>query len=390
MAYGRLDVYWPDRPAESFQLDQPSIAIGRSSGNDIMLDATSVSRYHISISQENGQVIVRDLESVNGTYLDGKKMNANQPYVLRGGEEIQIGDLMLIFQPLQTDIPTVPTSAEELTTQQITIEGLPFRLEVEPIIMPVAPGAHTQNAVTIYNLGKENERYTVEVEGIPREWVRVDRPELEIRPNDNAIVTLNVKPMRRFDSTPGNYTLKITVRMKNAPERMIDAQLPLKVLPYSGFGMALANYEVELPNPFDLYVQNQGSAPLTIAFFGRTAGDLLMFDIQPPTLTLAPGERQRVRGNIRPRGRAIFGTTQRIPFDVLVQSKDKSNFLATVPGLAVIKPVVRGFGGMALLGVLALALIFLVIQLTTPRAAEIVAFEVNPPLSRAILPKTSA
>ena len=49
MPYGRIDVYWPDGPIESYQ-QQTDHAIGRSTGNDIVLDTTAISRYHITLT----------------------------------------------------------------------------------------------------------------------------------------------------------------------------------------------------------------------------------------------------------------------------------------------------------------------------------------------------
>src|SRR5437868_666364 len=121
MAYGRLDVYWPDGPVESYQLDKPSIAIGRSTGNDIVLDTNAVSRYHITIVQKEDQIFLEDLESANGTYLDGKRMKPHEPYGLKGGEEIQIGDLRLIFQPGQQDFTTKPVLVPEETTKHLEV-----------------------------------------------------------------------------------------------------------------------------------------------------------------------------------------------------------------------------------------------------------------------------
>ncbi|PJF31420.1 MAG: hypothetical protein CUN51_03555 [Candidatus Thermofonsia Clade 1 bacterium] len=377
MMYGRLDVYWPNGPSESYPLEKQIVAIGRSTGNDITLDATSVSRYHITISYENGQVVLRDKDSGNGTYVDGERIKPEEPVILRGGEEIQIGDLRLIFLPLQDDIPTQPLSAQE-TTQRVEAAGFNFRIELESPHMPITPGAHVQVALIVHNIGKEAERYTVEVEGVPREWVRVDRPELEVRPEESATVTLNFKPLRRSDTKPGNYPVRVNVRSKNAPDQSMTASFILNVRAYSGFGMALVRSEVELPAPFELYVQNQGSALLPIALFGKAANGALEFDIQPAAVTLAPGERKRVRGYMRTKARSLLGSTQRIPFDVIVQAQDQSKFLATVPGVAIVKPLLSSFLSSALIGVLLIALIILVVLLARPRAAQVVAFTTQP------------
>ncbi|RPJ02966.1 MAG: FHA domain-containing protein, partial [Chloroflexi bacterium] len=67
MFYGRVDVYWPEGPVESYRLNKPAIAIGRSTGNDIVLDTTSISRYHITLTYKDQQIHLEDLGSVNGT-----------------------------------------------------------------------------------------------------------------------------------------------------------------------------------------------------------------------------------------------------------------------------------------------------------------------------------
>src|SRR5260221_13468626 len=86
MAYGRIDVYWPDGPIESYQLEKSTVAIGRSTGNDIVLDTTAVSRYHVSLTRRDQQVALEDLESVNGTYVDGERIKPQETILLPGGE----------------------------------------------------------------------------------------------------------------------------------------------------------------------------------------------------------------------------------------------------------------------------------------------------------------
>ncbi len=87
MTYGRLDVYWPDGPIDSYQLNKSNVAIGRSPGNDVTIDATAISRYHVSISLRDSLVFLEDLGSVNGTYVDGRRLEPNAPQPLLGGEE---------------------------------------------------------------------------------------------------------------------------------------------------------------------------------------------------------------------------------------------------------------------------------------------------------------
>jgi pSer/pThr/pTyr-binding forkhead associated (FHA) protein len=68
---------------------------GRSDDSGIVLDDVSVSRHHgVFTRTASGRVTVRDLNSLNGTYVNGARVDET---VLRNGDEIQIGKFKLIF-----------------------------------------------------------------------------------------------------------------------------------------------------------------------------------------------------------------------------------------------------------------------------------------------------
>jgi pSer/pThr/pTyr-binding forkhead associated (FHA) protein len=53
-----------------------------------------VSRLHAAIRREDDKLLLVDLNSSNGTYLNGKQMIPNQPHILRDGDEIRFGKLV--------------------------------------------------------------------------------------------------------------------------------------------------------------------------------------------------------------------------------------------------------------------------------------------------------
>lgn len=327
MSNGRLDVYWPDGPIESYHLDQSTIAIGRSSGNDIVLDTTAVSRYHVTITFQNQQTVLRDLESVNGTYVDGVRLSANEPHILRGGEEIQIGDIRLILHPTADTMSLDPD-----TTQRIRLSQPTYRIELEGPEMAVAPGAHVQAVLTIENLGDETDQYFIEIDGLPKGWVRVDRAELELEPEMVSQVLLSFKPLRRSESQPGDHAFVVHVRSKSNPAYTIDAPTVLHVLPYSGFGMALGTERIERGESFKLYVHNQGNAPLALSIQGTDRAHRLNFQLPKNTLVLNPGERQTMTGGVKLRRPRLLGPEHDYEFDLIAQSQDAAGFVASVPG----------------------------------------------------------
>jgi pSer/pThr/pTyr-binding forkhead associated (FHA) protein len=53
-----------------------------------------VSRIHATIERSEDTLTITDLGSSNGTYLNGQRLIANQPRVLRDGDEIKFGKLV--------------------------------------------------------------------------------------------------------------------------------------------------------------------------------------------------------------------------------------------------------------------------------------------------------
>lgn len=54
-----------------------------------------VSRQHASIVRKDGSLYLVDQSSANGTYLNGQKLVANQPRVLRDGDDVRLGHLVV-------------------------------------------------------------------------------------------------------------------------------------------------------------------------------------------------------------------------------------------------------------------------------------------------------
>ena len=77
-----------------FRLDQPVTSAGRHPDSDIFLDDVSVSRRHAEFRNENGEYLVVDRGSLNGTYVNRKPAES---VALGNGDEIQMGKFRLVF-----------------------------------------------------------------------------------------------------------------------------------------------------------------------------------------------------------------------------------------------------------------------------------------------------
>jgi hypothetical protein len=78
----------------TFRLDNDLTTAGRHPDSDIFLDDVTVSRRHVEFYRENGRFTVRDVGSLNGTYVNGSRIEETE---LAGGDEVQIGKFRLQF-----------------------------------------------------------------------------------------------------------------------------------------------------------------------------------------------------------------------------------------------------------------------------------------------------
>ncbi|MBS2538710.1 zinc-ribbon and FHA domain-containing protein [Catenulispora sp. NF23] len=77
-----------------FLLDADVTTVGRSPDSDIFLDDVTVSRRHAEFARTAQGFLVRDVGSLNGTYVD---RNLIQEALLRDGDEVQVGKYRLVF-----------------------------------------------------------------------------------------------------------------------------------------------------------------------------------------------------------------------------------------------------------------------------------------------------
>lgn len=80
---------------KTFELDKPRMVVGREPKCDVHIDNLGISREHCVFEQRGGAFLVLDLNSSNGTYVNGRKVTE---HFLNHDDEIIIGKYMLKFK----------------------------------------------------------------------------------------------------------------------------------------------------------------------------------------------------------------------------------------------------------------------------------------------------
>ncbi|MCU0466289.1 MAG: FHA domain-containing protein [Anaerolineae bacterium] len=73
---------------KSYPIEKDEVVVGREDHCDIVLRERQISREHIKILREDGQYVVQDLSSRNGTWVNGKKLEGSQE--LYDNDEIHV------------------------------------------------------------------------------------------------------------------------------------------------------------------------------------------------------------------------------------------------------------------------------------------------------------
>jgi pSer/pThr/pTyr-binding forkhead associated (FHA) protein len=82
-------------PGALFALEAERVTIGREPSADVFLDDVTVSRNHAVITRSGSATALRDLGSLNGTYVNRRRIEDEE--VLADGDELQIGKFRLTY-----------------------------------------------------------------------------------------------------------------------------------------------------------------------------------------------------------------------------------------------------------------------------------------------------
>src|SRR5581483_5862151 len=239
----------------------PSVTLGRAEGNDIRLEGDRlVSRTHARIEGRDGGVWLEDLQSANGTFLNGEQVK--QPVLLADGDEIRIGSSVFRFEtPIPAAMPEEigEASATQLIPEEIEPAGVRGGTDALRAVEPgqalpgqaaeelvrahpeVAAGAPTRTgpAVTdpsdqfhlVVNFGPETGSIFPLVKDVTVIGRAADDADYDIQLNDRAVSRPHAKVVKELDGfsihdldsangTWVNYTEEIS-----APRMLADGDV---------------------------------------------------------------------------------------------------------------------------------------------------------------------
>src|SRR5687767_13510671 len=101
MAMARLIFKKQNHPLQSLELHPGINRLGRREDNDFQVDDPTVSSVHCEIRVNGDSIVVRDLGSSNGTFINGQQIREG---TLAFGETVTLGDVELTLQAAEISV----------------------------------------------------------------------------------------------------------------------------------------------------------------------------------------------------------------------------------------------------------------------------------------------
>src|SRR5712691_6952772 len=116
----------------------PIVNIGRADYNDLVVPDPSISTSHAKLQRREGVWVLVDLDSTNGTFVDGERVKGEAP--LAPGATVRLGDVQLVFEPSDDALSIAKGGGTQmLRTPHSTAFNAPPRPASPPSQPPASP-----------------------------------------------------------------------------------------------------------------------------------------------------------------------------------------------------------------------------------------------------------
>jgi len=259
----RILVLNPDGTTHAVSMKSEGLTIGRSAGNDLVLDHSKTSRQHAQVEFDGTSYTVSDLNSTNGTYLANVKLLPGVPEVWTPDQALRIGDVWLRLERAERrPVSTVPRTFEGSTFDPSAVRSSAGPGHVGVFMaateLSVEPGNSVTAALVLLNQGTIVDHFRVSVDGLPSNWLPGGPPLVQLLPGAQQEVALTILPPRTPESEARTYPLTITVASQDAPDQVATVEASLEVQPFYDLqldlrprkqsGMTEGSFRVEIDN----------------------------------------------------------------------------------------------------------------------------------------------
>jgi pSer/pThr/pTyr-binding forkhead associated (FHA) protein len=194
-----------DASPTQLEWNKPILTLGRDGANDIIIDHPLASRRHARLEHDENGYFVRDLDSTNGTYVNGDRIGGAHP--LRNQDRVWVADTEIIFHDPEAT-QTGPLPVEILKRVRAAEEALRLDSRAKEVYVE---GNLLSPPLTVKEFQLLELLYSHKGQVISKDEIAQNVWDYEVY-DYNAIDALVYRLRQRIERDPGNPRFLVTVR----------------------------------------------------------------------------------------------------------------------------------------------------------------------------------
>jgi pSer/pThr/pTyr-binding forkhead associated (FHA) protein len=206
--------------AQSFEIKGDTIFIGRGPDNDIQVKEKSVSRKHVKIIKRENSYFIEDLNSKNGTFIQGTQIHPGKVFTLEEGTPVAIGNVVICvgrIPSVEEREATVPLDvSHELSDDDMAVLD---SLDIAREISEGDQGAIEEAINASQQIAQQAETFVQDRPLTPQKNV-----ELIYKVSSVLMQSLNVENINGILETILNYILDLLKRLDRGVFILIDTE----------------------------------------------------------------------------------------------------------------------------------------------------------------------
>lgn len=288
-------------------LREQGLSVGRSQGNDLVLEGESVSRSHLRITHGRTRARATDLGARNVTTIAGRALTpfVEEPWHI--GEPLQIGLYTLYVEPAPPAALVVSVVGGSSTVS-------------------LTPGQTVTIPLVIANQGEQLDGVVLGVEGVPAEWVRLPAQRLNLRAGGSATVALVIRPPQGSAARAGNHAVVIRAATDAEPAVGGEAlmQWQIAAVPAAELSLTPAELTTNEEGRFVLALHNTGNVRSRYRLAANDSAGKLSFNFANEQAELDPGDSLEIGLTVKAPKR-MLGRRRLFPFTVRAAAAEQTH-----------------------------------------------------------------
>jgi len=192
MEFGTFHISLPGQPATHYEPDTASFTAGSTPSNRLQLQHPSIARRHARFTFAQNRLLIEDLGSAEGTFINGQRLAIATPTVVLSGTRLRLGQVNLVYHSQSKGNEAPETFARPAGSAYSPASALVGQMVLELPIESLIPGNQYLGKLTIRNTGLRAGEFTLRVAGHLSHWVTLSTQTVYLQSQESQQLAVQI------------------------------------------------------------------------------------------------------------------------------------------------------------------------------------------------------